>query len=314
MRFFKGFRPLSDRNEAEAHSENAPAPAEEMSNLNDEDSLEPDTSQLGPLAGLAPFSPVVIALLRLFEKEDVEIAEVAKLVESDPALTSELLLLVNSPIFGLPSMVTNPAHAAKLLGLDMVLALATTVAMRTTLRILPRSGAVRRLWKHSMATSSIASDLAPIYGTPKDFAHTAGILHDLGRLGLIAAYSESYPVMAGKTYQTRADILRAEHSEWGMDHCEAGLRLASAWRLPTALQQIAARHHESMRGRDLLSLIHTSCLLADDCGFDAISYGYRSDLASTVQTYVPEELRPRIMEKLPDMEKKIVSRLETLDL
>jgi len=314
MRFFKGLRSSPNRNGVEAQPTPEPTPVEELLGPGEDESLEPDTSKLGPLAGLTPFSPVVIALLRLFEKEDVEIAEVAKMVESDPALTGELLVLVNSPIFGLTSMVTNPAHAAKLLGLDVVLALATTVAMRTLLRVAPRTGSVRRLWKHSMATSVIAADLAPVYGVSKDLAQTSGILHDLGRIGLLSAHSDTYPDLAGKTYQTRASIMQAEHAAWGMDHCEAGLRLSVAWRFPKTLQQVIARHHESLRDRDLLSLIHTSCLLADDCGFDAISYGYHSDLPTTVQTYVPEDLRPRILEKLPELEKKIVSRIETLDL
>jgi len=314
MRFFKGFRSTKSRDEAETPHEPEPEALNEEVFENQGDSLEPDLSQLGPLAGLTPFSPAVIALLRLFEKEDAEVSELAKLVESDPNLTSELLLLINSPIFGLPSTVTNPAHAAKLLGLDTVLALTTTVAMRTLLRLLPRSGAVRRLWKHSMATSSLASDLAPVYGLPKDLAQTAGILHDLGRIGLISAYSESYPVLAGKMYQTRPAIQQAEHAAWGMDHCEAGLRLSSAWRLPQTVQLVTARHHESTQGRDLVALIHVSCLLADECGFDAVSYSFRSDLASTVQTYVPADLRARVMEKAPDLQKKVVSRVETLDL
>ena len=61
-----------------------------------------ETVELGPLAKLPPFAPVVISLLRLFDRDDVNIESVASLVESDPAIASELLGVANSPLFGSP--------------------------------------------------------------------------------------------------------------------------------------------------------------------------------------------------------------------
>src|ERR1039458_5396889 len=48
--------------------------------------------------------------------------------------------------------------------------------MRAMLRDAPKTGVVRRLWRHSIATAVIAKELAPIYGVAAGVAHTAGIL------------------------------------------------------------------------------------------------------------------------------------------
>jgi putative nucleotidyltransferase with HDIG domain len=315
MAFFKRFRSKQNGIEDEPKVESEPAPSEEVAAACDpEESAECDAPDLGPLAKLPAFTPVVVKLLFLFGEDDVDIGRVARLVESDPALTSELLTFVNAPIFGLPSKMTSASHAARLLGLDAVLALTTTVAVRNLMRFVTRSNSVRRLWRHSMATSLIAAEIAPCYGLPKDLAQTAGILHDLGRIGLVAAGGETYPEVMGRNYKTSAEVREAERAAWGMDHCEAGALLGTAWKLPKSLQQAIARHHESLAGNDLVSLVHTACALADDCSFDAVTCSDGSEIASTVQTCVPEEFREKLMLKLSDLQKKLARRVEKLDL
>jgi len=95
------------------------------------ESNEVETEELGELAKLPPFRPVVIRLLRLFDRDDVKIDEVSALVESDPAMASELLAVVNSPLFAVQQTVSNPSHAITLLGVERTQSLAATLAMRS---------------------------------------------------------------------------------------------------------------------------------------------------------------------------------------
>src|ERR1039457_3489326 len=66
-----------------------PAPATEGGGIPVEDPAQ------GRLAQLLPFSPVVISLLRLFDRDDVDLAEITRLISSDAAISAELLTLVN---------------------------------------------------------------------------------------------------------------------------------------------------------------------------------------------------------------------------
>ena len=272
-----------------------------------------ETEELGALAKLPPFAPVVISLLRLFDREDVKIDSVASLVDSDPAIASELLGVVNSPLFGLRGEITSPAHGISLLGIERTKSLATALAMRSMMAGAPRTGVVRKLWTHSVATAAIAQEFAAAYGVPNDLAHIAAIMHDLGRMGLLAAHPTEYTRLAVTAYNTEADIRAEEQAQFGMDHCHAGSLLARAWGLPKVLCDVAEHHHEASVNRDLFSLVHLSCRLADDLMFQAIRHEGPQDPAETIATCAPEALRAELTDKVEAAKVSAIAMIQSLD-
>jgi putative nucleotidyltransferase with HDIG domain len=272
-----------------------------------------ETVELGPLAKLPPFAPAVISLLRLFDRDDVKIESVASLVESDPAIASELLGVANSPLFGCRGGVTSPALAIGLLGTERTRSLATTLAMRSMMQGAPRTAIVRRLWIHNIATAAIAQELAPAFGVPNDLAHIAAIVHDLGRMGLLAAHPTEYTQLALPAHNTEADIRAKEQAQFGMDHCRAGSLLARAWGLPEALCKAVECHHEESAKRDLISLVHLSCRLADDLMFQAIRHEGPRDPVATIETCAPEALRRELTDKVEAAKVSALKMIESLD-
>jgi putative nucleotidyltransferase with HDIG domain len=272
-----------------------------------------ETAELGPLAKLPPFAPVVISLLRLFDRDDVKIESVASLVESDPAIASELLGVANSPLFGCRGGITSPALAIGLLGIERTKSLATTLAMRSMMQGAPRTAIVRRLWIHSVATAAIAQEFAAAFRVPNDLAHIAGILHDLGRMGLLAAHPTEYTRLALAAHNTEADIRAKEQAQFGMDHCQAGLLLARAWGLPETLCKAVECHHEESANRDLISLVHLSCRLADDLMFQAIRHEGPRDPVATIETCAPEALRRGLTDKVEAAKDSALKMIESLD-
>ena len=272
-----------------------------------------ETVELGPLAKLPPFAPVVISLLRLFDRDDVKIESVASLVESDPAIASELLALANSPLFGCRGGVTSPALAIGLLGTERTKSLATTLAMRSMMQSAPRTAVVRRLWIHNIATSAIAQEFAAAFGVPNDLAHIAGITHDLGRMGLLAAHPTEYTQLALAAHNTEPDIRAKEQEQFGMDHCRAGALLAKAWGLPEVLRRTTEFHHEPSANRDLFSLVHLSCRLADDLMFQAIRHEGPRDHVATIETCAPEELRGDLTDRVEAAKVSALKMIQSLD-
>jgi putative nucleotidyltransferase with HDIG domain len=272
-----------------------------------------ETAELGPLAKLPPFAPVVISLLRLFDRDDVQIESVASLVESDPAIASEILGVANSPLFGSRGAITSPALAIGLLGTERTRSLATTLAMRSMMKGAPRTAVVRRLWIHSVATAAIAQEFAAAFGVPKDLAHIAAILHDLGRMGLLAAHPTEYTQLALAAHNTEADIRAKEQAQFGMDHCRAGSLLARAWGLPETLCKAVECHHEESANRDLISLVHLSCRLADDLMFQAIRHEGPRDPVATIETCAPEALRRELTNKVEAAKDSALKMIESLD-
>ncbi|PWT97237.1 MAG: hypothetical protein C5B51_31705 [Terriglobia bacterium] len=272
-----------------------------------------ETPELGRLAKLAPFGPVAIRLLRLFDRQDLEIRDVVSMVASEAAVTSELLALVNSPLFGVQGTITEIRRAVAFLGIDRTRALAVTLAMRSLLEGAPKTPILRRIWKHSVGAAVIAELLAPAFGISNDVANTAGILHDLGRIGLLTAYPEPYAALAVHTHESDEAILAAERKEFGMDHCQAGQFLSEAWRFPRVLQEVAARHLESPSGLDVLSLVQTSCRLASGLGLSAVVHEEQEGVPETIENHVPPAIRMRVAEMMRASDRQIFDRIESLD-
>jgi putative nucleotidyltransferase with HDIG domain len=273
----------------------------------------PSPVELGGLEKLPPFKPVVIRLLRSFDRDDVSTAEIAGLVESDPAVASEILAAANSPMFALRTRVTVPGHALSLLGLARSKSLVSSLAMRAMMASAPKTPVVRRFWMHSAATAAITQEMAPLFGVAADLAHTAAILHDLGRMGLLAAHTEPYTVLALRAYETVEEVVAAEDALCGMNHCHAGLLLAQAWDLPKVFHDAVAEHHGTPSGRDLRSLVQTSCRLADDMMFQAILHRSHRHPQETIEACAPEELREALVEKLTDAEARVIRTIQSLD-
>jgi putative nucleotidyltransferase with HDIG domain len=275
---------------------------------------EVETAQLGALAKLPPFGPVAVSLMRLFDRDDVEMHDIVRLVSSDAALTSQLLALANSPLFGVQTSIRDLQHAITVLGTDRTKALATTLAMRTFLSGAPKTPVLRRIWRHELATAVIAEVLAPSYGLSKDLAHVAGIVHDVGRMALLAAYPEQYAVLAIRTHENTGSILVAERQQFGLDHCQAGTLLSESWHFPKELLQVIAQHLEAPAGQDLVSLVQTSCRLAADTGFPAVArQDHHTGVNDTIEAHIPPAIRGQVVKSLTHIDQQILDRVESLD-
>jgi HD-like signal output (HDOD) protein len=272
-----------------------------------------DTAELGELAKLPPFRPVALSLLRLFDRPQINVREIAAMVESDPTMASEMLAVVNSPLFAFRQTVSRTSHAIILLGAERTKSLAATLAMRSLIAGGPRMPIVRRFWVHSIATATIARHFAMAFRTDPELSHVTALLHDLGRNGLLAAYPERYARLAVGAYENAAEILSAEQAEFGMTHCYAGTLLARAWHLPDSLQTVAGHHHETISDRPLVSLVQLSCRLADDLMYQAI---YRADIQkpeATIEQYVTGALRRSLIDQLEPLTPAIDTAIKSLD-
>lgn len=274
---------------------------------------EVETSALGALAKLPPFRPVVISLMRLFDRENVSNDEIVRLIESDTTLTAELLAVVNSPLFPVPGAVTSPLQAVNLLGHETTKSLAAALGMRCMVQGAPRTPVVRRFWVHTVASATIALDFARLFQLNPHQVYIGAILHDLGRLGLLAAHPEEYTVLALTSHESADAILAAEQAEFGMTHCRAGALLAGAWSLPDPVRQVADQHHQNGSDQGVVALVQLCCRLADDLEFQAILRRDIKKPVETIKALAPTHLHELLTSRLEDVSAAIIRAIETLD-
>src|ERR1035441_1341273 len=223
----------------------------------------------GLLARIPAFPPIVLRLLYLLARDDVEIRELVALISSDPAFSAQILRVANSPLFGFRSQIDSLQSALVVLGLRRVRSLSMTVATANHMKGVLQIEELARCWRHMLACALLTEQLARCCCAFEDRAYTAGLLHDVGRLGLLLAYPNEYAEVLRRADHNTLELLDIERQELGMDHCEAGRVLAEHWSLPPDFQIVAARHHDPQSGAtmDLLTLVHLGCRLADSLGF-----------------------------------------------
>lgn len=247
------------------------------------------------LARIPAFPPIVLRLLDLLARDDVEVRELVALISSDPAFSAQILRVANSPLYGFRSQIDSVHSALVVLGLRRVRALTMTVATANHMKAALRIEELSRCWRHMLACALLTEEVARSCAAFEDRAYTAGLLHDVGRLGLLLAFPDQYAQVLRNADMNALELLDIEKEALGMDHCEAGRMLAAQWNLPTDFQVIAARHHDpqSHSQPDLLSLVHLGCKLADSLGFWVVK-PLKPVSPEEIWEELPENLKSRI--------------------
>jgi len=263
------------------------------------------------LKNVPPFPPVAVKLLSLLSNSAVDTNEVADLISGDATFTARLLQRVNSAEFGFISDISNVRRAVALLGLDttrqVTLAHATAAYAQGGLK----TETMRRCWQHTVATAVLAEEIAAACNVFTSVAFTAGIMHDIGRLGLLVAYPEEYERVIRNAAARCLDVLDFEAEEFGAHHAEAGRMLAERWGLPADMALIAGRHHDPCEGveLDLLRIVHVACRLADVLGYDIVK-PLTPSTAADVLTQMPARARERLLRAPDELCQRIEERIQ----
>jgi putative nucleotidyltransferase with HDIG domain len=222
---------------------------------------------------IPPFPAVAQRILALVNDPDLNVNELSELVRMDPSFAAELLRFANSALFGTRRKVTSLQLAIAMVGLDRVKTLATMVSLNQMVRHSVRKEGLRKVWVHSLVTALIAEEISRVSGVGRESAYTAGLLHNLGTLGLMSAYPDEYSRMLEVSNDFGFDLLGTEQDLFEIDHCLAGAYLAQDWDFPDELAAAIAVHHDEPDSRIscLDSLVQVSWRLADTLGYAAFS-------------------------------------------
>jgi putative nucleotidyltransferase with HDIG domain len=187
---------------------------------------------------------VVMELLGSIEQDDVDISVLAKKVSYDQALTAKTLRLANSSSFGLQVKVTTIQQAITYLGFQTTRNLITAAAVTGCFSSGRCAGFDdKAFWRHSIAVAACARALARRMRFNQDYAFTAGLLHDIGRLVLVTAAPQAYTEVVEWRLRHDGGWQDAERAVLGVDHVEAGMALAGHWNFSDTMRQAIAFHH-----------------------------------------------------------------------
>lgn len=197
------------------------------------------------LLDLPSLPAVVMELLSSIDAQDVDISVLARKVSYDQALMAKTLRLANSPVYGLQVKVTTLSQAITFLGFQATRNLIIAAAVTGCFAEGRCSGFdYKAFWRHSIATAACAKVLARRMKFNQDYAFTAGLLHDIGRLVLVTSFPEQYAKALAYRKEHDCELLEAERQVLGVDHVAAGVALAGHWNFSDTMRLAIAHHHD----------------------------------------------------------------------
>lgn len=227
---------------------------------------------------LPQFPENIIAIQRLINDPKSEMVDIARHIATDPAMTADLLKLVNSAQFMLPKKVDNIIDAVKLVGLRGIRNLLYSYG---TQKILAQERNVdqKALWDHSYRCAyysyNLAKNFKPGNRALHDDAYVGGMLHDMGKILFSAVHPDLLEHIKKFCVSKNIDTKLFEDVAGGMSHPEIGARVAEKWNFPDTLVAAIRYHHEpELMTTDYKDIVFTVYLANVLCEFESGNMNY----------------------------------------
>ncbi len=202
-------------------------------------------STLMNIYNLPAMSTAITEVSRLLDDPSTNTTELSKIIGKDQGMSTKILSIANSPLYGLPRKVSTIDFAILIIGYQDIKNIVVALTMVDSFK--NKSDEFfdqKKFWKHSIITGAAAKRLADDLGYRiGSEAFVAGLLHDLG-IPVMHKYFHSTFEMIHNDFENSDEKLEdIEVRHLGMSHCDMGKFLANKWNLPPHLCESIEFHH-----------------------------------------------------------------------
>jgi putative nucleotidyltransferase with HDIG domain len=192
-------------------------------------------------------------ILACLQQPSASLADAARIIGRDLAMTANVIKLVNSAFFGSRQPITTASRAVAYLGLDTLGALVLGhSAFKSGVTTGIAGFNLEQLWQHSLDVAMAARTVAlceRFSQTQAEEAFLAGMLHDVGKV-----------VFATRPALDPAVPVDEASAQMDAHHAEVGAYLLGLWGFPNSIVEAVAFHHSPSQavgdGLALPRLIH----------------------------------------------------------
>ena len=184
-------------------------------------------------------------LITMLNDENSSAEHISAVINTDPALTTRLLKIVNSAFYGFPSQIATISRAITIIGTTELTNLVLATSVISSFKDIPSSLInINEFWHQSLSCAIASTYIAKHCGqraTERFFI--LGLLHNIGSLVLYQTLPElSKQVLMAARFDNEP-VHQAEQRIIGFDHSEVGRALSQAWRLPPSIGEVIRFHH-----------------------------------------------------------------------
>src|ERR1700677_1999330 len=234
-------------------------PAAALSALHSQTARAHLSDSLASPQSIAPLPRVCAQLAQLTAREVTDAAQLAKLIQSDPALAGEIMRVANSAALRPRAAVVSLQQAVSWLGIAEGRNIATAVMLRGEVFNAPgHEPESEDLWREAWLAGLWAKEIARQRRKHVESAFLAALMHRTGAalaLKILSGFeSQQRTVMDAKTF---ADLVLEFEPRFGR-------LLMCSWRLPDDVQDAASdwRDYGKSSHSDLAGTVNAAHLLA----------------------------------------------------
>ncbi len=215
-----------------------------------------------------PNIAVLSRLSTLLKEHDTDLEDVARLIRSEPSLTSNVIKISNSSFYGSPVACSNIQDALSRIGFSEVLkVVAFILAKELTKNDLEKYGMrADDYWRECLTVSLLAEELSRPCKINSAEAATVGLLHNIGRV-VINNILEEFRI--DLFWDVSISVVDWEKTVVGFHYGEAGGRFLKRMKFPVETQEIIQHHVEPVASPNtapLINLLHFCVQLSKSLG------------------------------------------------
>lgn len=219
---------------------------------------------------------VVVRTLKVSGDECSGASELAKVIESDAAISTMVFKRANCVFYSGKQRVSSVKDAIVRIGFSKTRNMVLGISILKNFGNLTNSLGFDRegFWEHSLAVGSIAKKLVHQSRTvDPDLAFFAGLTHDVGKLIFDEHMPDKYESALEASGQRGISLSRTERDVFQINHTEVAHVILERWRLPEVISLVAL-HHNSYREintqvscecRPMVKLIYVANAIAKAC-------------------------------------------------
>jgi HD-like signal output (HDOD) protein len=204
------------------------------------------------ISQIKPVSNVAGRVMTLMDNPESGMADLAEVIQYEPALTANVLKLANSAYFGLPGKIEDAKQAIVFLGMTQVVELVLLVCCSEPFHGSHAGYELSQgeLWKSAVSAAIMANDLSEIKGLKQAaLPFTGALLRDVGKVVTDRHVQSKKEEILSLVKAQSVTFMVAERQVLGFDHTQAGAIIAEKWHFPADLQCILKYCHSPLEAK-----------------------------------------------------------------
>ena len=236
---------------------------------------------------LPQFPENIIMVQKLISNPRSEMSDIARQISIDPALTADLLRIVNSAQYMFSKKVDSISEAVKIVGTRGLRNLFYSYGAQKLLG--DNTADKKQLWDYAYKTAFYSYNLVKNFRKDRnllDNSYVAGILHDMGKIVFSNVHPELLTKIKDFCAEKNLPASTLEDLAAGMNHAEIGALVAEKWNFPEELISAIRYHHEPdlapREHRDLVEAVYLASML---CEYEATNITFDQFSQDVLDSY-----------------------------